>query len=807
MPHRRVFDSNPNLPKQDSGHLISPQEERENSPQYAPSVEILKKQEQTEPSDVSQASSHNDSTTGQSSNSSKRAISKYQFIKTLGAGSMGKVKLGIHDITGEKAAIKIIPRIPSDGGKHKSHNKDENKEVRIVREAAIMSLLSHPNIVKMKEVVIRPRHYYLIMEYVSGGQMLDYIISHGRLKEKHARKFARQICSAIDYCHLNSIVHRDLKIENILIADDGTIKIIDFGLSNLYSTRSHLSTFCGSLYFAAPELLSAKAYTGPEVDIWSIGIVLYVLVCGRVPFDDQNQPALHAKIKRGHIEYPTWLSSDCKNLISRMLVTNPSQRATMTEILQHPWISKGYDGPPNSYLPHRPPLQLPLNMDIIRGMSGFEFGDENHIREELEKIVGSESYQNQIVQSSTFKLPRSFGGYFKKSITTEAKAINHPLVSIYYLAQEKLNLERIQQEKSGNSYIASHITSNPLPINAKQTTPDNQCVPVSYETGLAEIRKAAAGYFPPVSPNDAPEYIRSQSTASTPTRQSLRPKRSQSFTGGVLRRLSQVMKSGRGHRHSTNSQHIDTEQHLNTIPEVSTVENNPNRDSTDNSPVSKNLDTHVQNRADNDQSLKSATSSKRRSMLMWLPTHSRKSGEAKPKSITHNSTEFHVKPVFLKGLFSVATTSTKKSSVIRADIIRVLGDLGYSWREDSGYFECTQKDWPLEGSKPSTISDHACSSLSAESAESHGQDGANITSYATESHKGTPDDNTLQSGASAATSECQGANGTSSPVKFQISVVKMPWLLGLHGLQFRRLSGHPWEYKNVCQQMLHKLKL
>lgn len=145
--------------------------------------------------------------------------------------------------------------------------------------------------------------------------MLDYIISHGRLKEKQARKFGRQIASALDYCHRNSIVHRDLKIENILISKTGDIKIIDFGLSNLFSPRSHLKTFCGSLYFAAPELLQARQYTGPEVDIWSFGIVLYVLVCGKVPFDDQSMPQLHAKIKKGVVDYPAWLSNG-KQIVS-----------------------------------------------------------------------------------------------------------------------------------------------------------------------------------------------------------------------------------------------------------------------------------------------------------------------------------------------------------------------------------------------------------------------------------------------------------------------------------------------------------
>ncbi|KAG4302935.1 hypothetical protein PCK1_000878, partial [Pneumocystis canis] len=241
----------------------------------------------------------------------RKMIGDWQLGKTLGSGSMGKVK----------AAVKIIPR-PLFHHSHlisSSNTQDHAKEIRTIREIAISSLLQHPYICTLRDVKIQPNHYYVFFEYINGGQMLDYIISHGKLKEKQARKFARQIGSALDYCHRNSIVHRDLKIENILISKEGDIKIIDFGLSNLYSPHSHLSTFCGSLYFAAPELLNAKAYIGPEIDIWSFGVVLYVLVCGKVPFDDQNMPALHAKIKRGHVEYPSWLTTECRQLLSRML--------------------------------------------------------------------------------------------------------------------------------------------------------------------------------------------------------------------------------------------------------------------------------------------------------------------------------------------------------------------------------------------------------------------------------------------------------------------------------------------------------
>jgi len=235
----------------------------------------------------------------------------WELGKTIGAGSMGKVKLARNKETGEQVAVKIVPRQSTDA-EHRTHAEreraDHSKEIRTAREASIVTLVDHPYICGMRDVVRTNYHWYMLFEYVNGGQMLDYIISHGKLKEKQARKFGRQIASALDYCHRNSIVHRDLKIENILISKTGDIKIIDFGLSNLFSPRDHLKTFCGSLYFAAPELLQAKAYTGPEVDVWSFGIVLYVLVCGKVPFDDQSMPQLHAKIKKGHVEYPPWLT-------------------------------------------------------------------------------------------------------------------------------------------------------------------------------------------------------------------------------------------------------------------------------------------------------------------------------------------------------------------------------------------------------------------------------------------------------------------------------------------------------------------
>lgn len=247
----------------------------------------------------------------------------------------------------------------------------------------------------MRELITHQHHYYMVYEYVNGGQMLDYIIAHGRLRERVARKFARQIGSALDYLHQNSIVHRDLKIENILISESGNIKIIDFGLSNLFSPVSNLSTFCGSLYFAAPELLNAKVYTGPEVDVWSFGVVLYVLVCGKVPFDDQSMPALHAKIKRGLVEYPVWLSAECKHLLTRMLVTSPQNRASLSEVLSHQWMIRTFESRVENFLVQgREPLtEDSLDREVIHGMGGFEFGTTEQIENRLREVLNSERYR------------------------------------------------------------------------------------------------------------------------------------------------------------------------------------------------------------------------------------------------------------------------------------------------------------------------------------------------------------------------------------------------------------------------------
>ncbi|KAK7039391.1 Non-specific serine/threonine protein kinase [Favolaschia claudopus] len=447
-----------------------------------------------------------------------RVLGDYTLSKTLGAGSMGKVKLATHNISGEKLAVKILPRARiNPGATSKEAAKEAGKEIRTLREAGLSLLLHHPYICGMREMIVHPNHYYMIFEYVNGGQLLDFIIAHGRLRESVARKFARQIASALDYCHRNNVVHRDLKIENILISETGNIKIIDFGLSNLYDPAGHLSTFCGSLYFAAPELLNAKVYTGPEVDVWSFGVVLYTLVCGKVPFEDESMPALHAKIKRGLVEYPVWLSPECKHLLSRMLVTNPPRRALLSEIFTHPWMLRGFPDPPVNHLPKRMPLR-PKDIDplVVAHMAGFDFGaDVEEVMGKLHDVLTSDDYaqavlawehrrnghafplsldipttsspstpahNNDINESSTAspsppaspssdKQRRRFSGldFYKRIFTLSPNPSSpsaspssssspsppppppprdptggfHPLVSMYFLAREKMERERV----------------------------------------------------------------------------------------------------------------------------------------------------------------------------------------------------------------------------------------------------------------------------------------------------------------------------------------------------------------------------
>ncbi|KAH0944767.1 hypothetical protein HN011_009651 [Eciton burchellii] len=257
----------------------------------------------------------------------------YDLEKTIGSGGFAKVKLATHIATGEKVAIKIM---------EKTTLGEDLPRVRL--EVKALKTLLHQHICKLYQVIETESHYFMVMEYCSGGELFDHIVEKNRLSEAASRKFFRQIVSAVAYMHSLGFAHRDLKPENVLLDKNEKLKLIDFGLCAKPKTgmQSHLYTSCGSPTYAAPELIMGKKYLGSEVDIWSMGVLLYALLCGFLPFDDSNLENLYLKILNGKYEEPHWLSNNSKTLIRSMLQIDPAKRITIHELCHHPWIATDF---------------------------------------------------------------------------------------------------------------------------------------------------------------------------------------------------------------------------------------------------------------------------------------------------------------------------------------------------------------------------------------------------------------------------------------------------------------------------------
>ncbi|KAG8533323.1 uncharacterized protein KY384_002106 [Bacidia gigantensis] len=933
------------------------------------------------------------STSGSSAPAKKRTTisaqtGQWSLGKTIGAGSMGKVKLAKNMETGEQAAVKIVPRQSTD--EHRSDKEreraDHSKEVRTAREAAIVTLLNHPYICAMRDVQRTHYHWYMLFEYVNGGQMLDYIISHGKLKEKQARKFGRQIASALDFCHRNSIVHRDLKIENILISKTGDIKIIDFGLSNLFSPRSSLKTFCGSLYFAAPELLQARQYTGPEVDIWSFGIVLYVLVCGKVPFDDQSMPQLHAKIKKGVVDYPNWLSPECKGLISRMLVTDPRQRAGLGEIMNHPWMIKGFNSPPENYLPHREPLQLPLDPQIVQKMTGFDFGSSDYITNELTKVLSSEEYQNavknnvreQALQSAASEQKKGVFNFYKRRNSTTSREILpnpsseavqlgsdpvnafSPLISIYYLVREKRERERAETNP-GALNIPTSPGQNPLQIpdlpapeaaytnvssyemagekptggrararsrtqgeedvteNLKKinlnvpssqpptivTPPSEQQSAKKESTGMGILRRFSTrrgkDYHRP-EPQHTPSFqVQPPSDPSAAPRKSFSVRRSRNrerapaplHPGGSTPHQAELLSPGPAQdNQSRNETTMNRSASVNSAdyrqrhgrrgvsegqPTTASLEP-PLTSGSDRSSISGDYKSKSRHATSSDQktSLPARAATARakslghaaRESIQIRRTRREETREADVPEETYadlaasadnpNKSLENIKPVYLKGLFSVSTTSNKPLPVIRMDIVRVLNQLGVSWAEIKGGFSCqhapsidlnkattehanpspeasgfnrrrisfvsnlksgSDRATEESDSRPKRMStlrkrqpnppDASFTASSGSESDFPRTSQRSPRSHASPTTK--PADNTSASEwqkvpPGETTTQVQNDLGENMVLRFEIFIVKVP-LFSLHGIQFKKVQGGTWQYKEMASKILDALKL
>ncbi|KAI1955406.1 Serine/threonine-protein kinase [Ophidiomyces ophidiicola] len=879
--------------------------------------------------------------------------------KTIGAGSMGKVKLAKNTETGEQVAVKIIPRHSTEEHRstRESERADRSKEIRTAREAAIVMLLNHPFICGMRDVVRTNHHWYMLFEYVNGGQMLDYIISHGKLKEKQARKFARQIASALEYCHKNNIVHRDLKIENILISKTGDIKIIDFGLSNLFSPKGQLKTFCGSLYFAAPELLQARQYTGPEVDVWSFGIVLYVLVCGKVPFDDQSMPQLHAKIKKGIVEYPQGLSSDCRHIISRMLVTDPKQRASLSEIINHPWMTKGFNGPPENHLPHREPLQLPLDSEVIHKMTGFDFGPPEFISVQLTKILESDEYQNAVracIKEQHTPNPmgdkkRGVFDFYKRRNSASKDTLSnasletmhqtpdsingyHPLLSIYNLVKEKLNREKHELHPGGLAIPHSPgdvpVSFPDIPVpKAAHTNQNAYEIPGDKDAGGRSRPRARTH-----GDDDLTEATKNLRLARPPdaippaiiTPQIEQAPKKENPAVGLLRRLSTRRTRDRGREERGNVQQVPILNTPDSLPsprksfsvrrsrrgeavpetlhpggsqpqqevsrnELSSKTNNSlgrstsvnsadfrgRRDirrgvldslsptSAQDPPLTSGSDRSSLNipRAKVPEASDARTLYKTQTLRTKSLGHARRESiqarrarreEAREANVPEetdaelaevgtnvengNGGEDFTKPVYLKGLFSVSTTSNKPLQFIRSDIIRALKQLGVEYVEIRGGFSCRHAPSidlnrivyarPSSPEHQDTVAanhrrrisfgglrvhdredkDKDDSKHHARSSRRHPDQSFVSNSDGSDDYAVNQEHNAGERVLGETTTRVQSDTGENLVLRFEILIVKVP-LFSLHGIQFKKVSGGMWQYREMAKKILDALRL
>jgi serine/threonine protein kinase len=388
-----------------------------------------------------------------------KMIGQWKIGRTIGKGSSGRVKIAKHASTDQYAAVKIVPKgliMSSRLSMSEAGTKAEKLLLGIEREIVIMKLIDHPNVLSLYDVWETNDDLYLVMEYVPGGELFDYLVRKGRLPQHEALHYFQQICYAVDYCHRFNICHRDLKPENLLLDQHKNIKVADFGMAAWQADENLLETSCGSPHYASPEIVAGKSYNGTASDIWSCGIILFALLTGRLPFDDDNIRTLLQKVKTGQFDMPTDIDLQARDLLARMLEKDPELRITMPEIMAHPFFrsraprlmgGRQMPAPPSLEVLARPVRAQDVDVDLMCNLKTL-----------WHAMSEEEIYQSLLSQEKTWE-----------------KAVYHLLVQYRSRHLEQYNMDADSDDEDRMSGPRPHQRSSaPVPSPPLPAPPPKQ---------------------------------------------------------------------------------------------------------------------------------------------------------------------------------------------------------------------------------------------------------------------------------------------------------------------------------------------
>ncbi|KAJ3116136.1 Map microtubule affinity-regulating kinase [Phlyctochytrium bullatum] len=678
------------------------------------------------------------------------SIGNYVFQKTVGEGNFAKVKLAKHKLTGAEVAIKVIDKT----------KLDEKKLGKLYREVRIMKMLHHPHIVKLYEVIETKHTVFLVMEYASGGELYDYLVVHGKMKEKEARAKFRQILSAVSYCHKKRVIHRDLKAENLLLDSNLDIKIADFGFSNYYDPDSKLDTFCGSPPYAAPELFQGRRYTGPEVDVWSLGVILYVLTTGCLPFDGKNLQEMRESVCRGKYRIPFYLSDSCEKLLRKFLIRDPYKRAGLEILNDDPWINEGYnDSPISADLSQK----VEEDENIIRIMEAKYHIDRETVLHSLrENIYDDVAAVYYLLYYEKEAKPTGDASGKGLSVSTspsppivtvehEVQSATAALPSQHSRAQPPAEpaMSRIEEDENKAVMAPGSPDVVPPPVQlrpAQKAKPKKRRFTVGGEADMAKfadedeeaaemLKKLQAPVEEAVSSTavNAPATIATARGGGQPTQRGATGASTAVNTiasQSVNQREESQGHSSHGHGHGNGHGHEESQQHGGNAEE-----DQPQQRKRHNTIVGI-LRSHMRRPSDVGGIIPITSIAERAGNNDGSNIGSKNmEGSSDSSAIVSKSAIEDGKPRSLRFTFNSNTTSSKSPDEIISEVTKACDNHGISYRLTSRYLvECF---W-----------------------SGTGKDG----------------------------------------VKFEVEVCKLPRLKNLHGLKFKRVGGSSSDYKDVCEK-------